>query len=157
MLEAAKPHKHMKTLRPTVNRLDLAKLARNDKYTTNVFWLIKNQYQPKFLKDISSKSDIPLETCEIAINKAEEGEIEELKIKRIVLEPTIEEWCNVPFIDLINSQDKVTRVNAYWYEMFKNLDCKPYQTQSFKYQPVIMKKNNKLIGMIMPIRFDWSI
>lgn len=153
----------MKKLIITPSRLNVSRLSENERYITNGFWMIDktymNEFAAKFLPKLKAQHakahevesyNIPLETCQKVIDRGLDGQIEVLTMGEI----NYIEYYDIPLINFISKDNKITKVNAYFVEFMKKLGAVTFeQTQSYSYQPIIARNEKKeVIGVIMPIR-----
>jgi hypothetical protein len=131
-------------LKLTKYNLQLTRVLRNDKYMSNSFFMIVNEFEPKNIKKVETTQEIPAEVCQKIVDRAMEGAREDLT--KIGLN-----YYSGLVIDYKNSKGEITRLNAYFVELSNGQV--PSQTE-YKNMPVVVMLGTKFVGLIMPININ---
>lgn len=151
-----------KVFKPTKSNVGIEKndgfatgtqLRRLDGWTTNRLWLVKSDYEPKFIQELRETADTDKEKLSKGIKRI----LDEVEKATCELQLTnhIELLNETPAVLLKSGQHKAW-VNVYLLTLFEKVndkvggDRKFYQQDALK--PIAVKLNNELIGVLMPIR-----
>lgn len=138
-------------LKLTKYNLQLSRVLRNDKYMSNSFFMIVNEFEPKNIKKVETTQEVPADVFQRIVNKAMEGAREDLT--KIGLNE--ENRYPGPVIDYKNSKGETTRLSAYFVELFERIGkVTMSQGQEYKNMPVVVMLGTKFVGLIMPININ---
>lgn len=128
-------------------------LMRVDGWTTNGFWNIRSKYEPKSLTKRAVTREMPKESMDMFIKRT-------LDTKYSVTcdkgrEITLERYSKpvIPFT--VSKAGAVRYFNARYIELFERAGATNYCMSSYyEYSPLIIYKNNTVIGFVMPLKFN---
>ena len=129
-------------VKPTAAKLGIDEnLMRIDGYTTNGYWMIKSEFEPKFMRSIRENDKKP--GLNIIFDRAKRANIEVEVINELRFEGNL--------MIKVGNKDFFSWVNVAFLSMFANLNKKLTFYQEDPRGQIVVKDGEQFIGVIMPI------
>lgn len=130
--------------KPTATKIEANKsnLMRNEGFTTNGYWMLRTDLEPKFLQAIPENGEKPLITRTIERSNVQTDTIEAVNELR---------FENVLMIKMGNEKH-TTWVNVAFLSLFASLDGLIEFYQNSELDPIVVKRNTEIVGILMPLR-----
>jgi hypothetical protein len=127
------------------------RLTRNQGWTTNAYWLIKTELEPKFmyeLKEINKWGSNEKPDINKIIKDAEKEK--QIEVKETSLLMDIYKSPALLLADKPGTENKIW-VNVYYFSLF---DKGPYTQFFMTNKALLIKNKGEIIGMIMKINLE---
>lgn len=134
------------TFKPTLSKIQVnERLLRTDKFTTNAYWMILTEFEPKAIQKLKETSD-----QKPNINPLIDGLKE--ATQKLEIQNNIKILGNDPAVEL-KSKDFSSWVNCYFMSIFANI---PQRLEFFTKDKLstiyVVNDGKEIMGLIMPIR-----
>lgn len=120
------------------------RIMRNEGFMTNGYIAIKEELEPKYIKELKNTVDDPPSVLKI-LSSFDEQYVE------FEVTPIVEAVGEDAYVLLRNEKlDKDLWANVYYVSLFLDLDGKVSFWSKAERGPVFVKMNGEIIGIVMP-------
>lgn len=123
-------------------------LLRAGEWTTNNYWIVKSQYEPKALQKRATTGDMPLSTIQRLFDHVwHNGTTDKAEISK----PFEKDFKTLVKV-VTQSKSDAIYCNADYVAFFQSIGCDTFKINTEKRNmPLICIKNNELVGLVQPL------